>query len=405
MRTSDFIMVLPGTLWQVPLIKYLKKLGYKIVVVHPYEGAPAFQYADEVEFADILDKEMCLEIAKKWNVCAVMSDECDIATPTLAYISNALGLPSQGEGIASLFTNKLKMRELCKKNFLPYPDYKLCYTIEEALEFYRKLNHKMIIKPIDSSSSRGVYTIENELDLISLFDKSIGYSHHIKAVICEKFISGAEFSVDGIKLPDGHISLAISIKTQFPYNANLDNKLIFTYNSENYDYDLLRDVNNRLVDMTSLPFGFTHAEYRCENGIFYLLEIGARGGGNLISSHIVPALTGIDNYSILVDQFVHGSTNKKIDTSLIDKNKAAALVYFDTTESGGVVKSIEGADLLKNNVNILYYQFNFKVGDKISRPTDGGNRIGFYLACCNDKNELDNLISEINRTVKIVYME
>ena len=64
-------------------------------------------------------------------------------------------------------------------------------------------------------------------------------------------------------------------------------------------------------------------------------------------------------------------------------------------------------DLTKsqNNVNILYYQFNFKEGDKINRPTDGGNRIGFYLACCNDKNELDNLISEINRTVKIVYVE
>ena len=402
MTRSNYIMVLPGTVWQIPLIQQIKRLGYKALVVHPYKNAPAFPYADEIMLADILDQKACLEAARKWNVCAVMSDECDIATPTLAYVSEQLGLPSQGQDMAKLYTNKFLMREMCKKHKLPFPEYRLCYTLEEAIDFYKSMGSKMIIKPIDANSSRGVFTIESEDDLIALFNDSIKFAHHAKAIICERYLSGAEFSVDGIKMPDGHVSLAISEKTQFAYNKNLDEKLYFSYYNDKYDYDLLRRINDDFVNNSQLPFGFTHAEYRYENGQFYLLEIGARGGGNLISSHIVPAMTGVENYSILIDQFVTGSTDNQIDISLIDKNKVAALVFFDTTENGGVVDRIDGVDVLRQD-GVLFYQFNFKVGDTIKRPTDGGNRIGFYVACCKNQQAMDELISSIEQNVKIIY--
>jgi biotin carboxylase len=403
MKSSKYIMVLPGTVWQIPLIKHIKNMGYKTVVVHPYKDAPAFTFADEIELSDILDKDACLEIAKKWEVCAVMSDECDIATPTLAFISQQLGLPSQGNDMAKLYTNKYMMREVCKKYNLPCPEYKLCYTLEDALDFFASYGKKMIMKPIDANSSRGVFTIESKEDLIRLFSESIKHAHNVKAVICEGFISGAEFSVDGIMMPGGHKSLVVSEKTQFSYNKNLDNMLYFSHYNEKYDYDLLRKINDEFVMNSGLPFGFTHAEYRYDNGNFYLLEIGARGGGNLISSHILPAMTGIDNYSILVDQFVNGTTTRTIDFESIDKDKVAILSFFDTTEEGGIVENIEGIEFLKNNSDIIYYQFNFKVGDFIKRPTDGGNRIGFYIACCDNKMKMSELISDIENKVKIIY--
>ena len=89
---NPIVMVVPGTVWQIPLIESLKKKGYRVAVVHPYKGAPAFAYADEIVFADILDKNAVLDAARKLGVVAVMSDECDIATPTLAYVSTQLGL-------------------------------------------------------------------------------------------------------------------------------------------------------------------------------------------------------------------------------------------------------------------------------------------------------------------------
>ena len=402
-ENNKMIMVLPGTVWQIELIKKIKSLGYKVAVVHPYKDAPAFKYADEIVYEDILDQEAVLAAAKRLKVCAVMSDECDIATPTLAYVSSELGLPSQGIDMARLYTDKSCMRDLCYKHGLPCPSYKVCQNIDEALSFYRSLNRKMIIKPIDANSSRGVFTVESEQQLHEKFNDSIKYSHHKKAVICERYISGAEFSVDGIMTPYGHFCLAISEKQQFSYNKNLDKYLFFSYDNEKYDYDYLREIDTKYVEMSGLPFGFTHAEYRYEDGEFYLLEIGARGGGNLISSHIVPAMTGLDNYSLLIDMFVGNEVKVDFCQEDFRTDKVAVLNFFDTTEQGGVVKSVSGLDYLSQSENVLFYQMNFKIGDKIQRPTDGGNRIGFYIACCDSRFELEKLQNEIDSKFVIEY--
>lgn len=403
MNSDKMIMVLPGTIWQMRLIKKIKELGYKVAVVHPVAGAPGFEIADEKVMADILDRDAVLAEAKRLNVCAVMSDECDIATPTLAYVSSQLGLPSQTEAMAALYTDKSLMRDFSKAHGLPYPKYQVCFSLEEALEFFHTLGDKMIIKPIDANSSRGVFTIHNDEELIRLFPDSIKYSHHRKAVICEQFISGAEFSIDGILTPQGYYNLVISEKTQFSYNKNLDEYLYFSYNNPNYDYDRLREVNKKFVEASDLPFGFTHAEYRYENGEFYLLEIGARGGGAEISSHIVPAMTGVDNYSVLVEMFTGSPIEHPVRFDEDYESRCAVLKFFDTTEKGGVVKAIKGLDFLQNHPDVLDYKMNFKVGDRICRPTDGGNRIGFYVACSKDEATLAQLMKEVEEKVVIEY--
>lgn len=397
------IMVLPGTVWQLQLMKKIKSLGYKLAVVHPVDGAPGFDLADYKVLEDILDKEAVLAAAKRLNVCAVMSDECDIATPTLAYVSSQLGIPSQTEAMARLYTDKSLMRDFCKEHGLPYPEYKVCETLEEALAFFRHLGKKMIIKPIDANSSRGVYSIYTEEDLKVHFDEAIGYSHHRHAVICERYITGAEFSVDGIRLPQGHVCLAISEKQQFAYNQNLDESLYFSYDNPKFDYNRMREIDNAFVEASDLPFGFTHAEYKYEDGEFYLLEIGARGGGALISSHIVPAMTGLDNYQLLIDMFVGNPINTKIDVPALKTNKVAVLQFFDTTEQGGRVKDIKGLDYLANNQHILFHKLNFSIGDEIHRPTDGGNRIGFYVAWAESREDMTKLQEEINKNFEIIY--
>lgn len=397
------IMVMPGTVWQIPLIKKIKEKGYKVAVVHPYENGPAFAYADEKVYSDIFDVETVLKEARRLNVSAVMSDECDIATQPLAYITTQLGLPSQGEMISRLYSDKSLMRDFCKQHGLPYPEYKVCATEKEAVDFFRALGRKMIIKPIDANSSRGVFTITSEQELHERFNETISFSHHRKVVICERYISGAEFSVDGIKTRNGHFCLAISEKQQCSYNENLDNYLFFSYDNEKYDYDRLRAINNEFVEKSMLPFGFTHAEYRCEDGEFYLLEIGARGGGNLISSHVVPAMTGIDNYSMLIDMFLGKAVDFPVKQDELRSSKVAVIEVFDTTEQGGVVKSISGTDFLDDSEDVIYYQLNFKVGDEIHRPTDGGNRLGFYIACCKDAATMQHLRNEIKSKFEIEY--
>ena len=397
------IMVLAGTYWQIPLIKKLKKMGNWVINVNPYPNSPAFKYADQYVLLDILDKEKCLACAQENQVDAIMSEQCDIANPTVAYVSDRLGLKSIGSEQAELYTNKVRMREFCQKNDFPYPDFKKCSTLEEAKKFFGDVGKEIIIKPLDSNSSRGVYLIRSVEDLEKNFENAKVYSKIENAVLCERYIHGTEFTVDGIMTDSGHISLAVSEKRHYAYNMNIASTLFFSNVSTEYDYTLLKKMNDELVNKTCLPFGLTHAEYKYENGKFILIEIGARGGGNLISSHIVPLMSGVDNYDFLIKKTL--GEHVKVSYKLTDemKERCAVLKFFDTPNAGGCVKDVKGIQILEKNPNIITYQFNFKRGDVIKKPENDSARIGFYIAYERQKKELEELMQLIDEKVVIEY--
>ena len=159
----------------------------------------------------------------------------------------------------------------------------MCRNAEEAKQFFEQMNMPVILKPLDSCSSRGVFTVFQKEDIDRFFPQSLAFSKVEKAVLAEQYIRGTEFTVDGIKTPAKHYSLAISEKKHFAHNTNIACELYFSHKSSRFDYERLARQNDALVEMSPLSWGLTHAEYKFEDGQFYLIEIGARGGGNLIS--------------------------------------------------------------------------------------------------------------------------
>ena len=109
------VMVIAGGDWQIELIKKAKQMGNYVICSNLYEDSPAFPYADACEVADVLDKERNLEIAKKYMPDAVISDQSDIAVPTVAYLNEKLGLRGIGTERADIFTDKSVMRKFCKE--------------------------------------------------------------------------------------------------------------------------------------------------------------------------------------------------------------------------------------------------------------------------------------------------
>lgn len=403
MSKQKHIVVLPGIQWQIKLVQKLRSLGYRVTVINPATDSPAFPYADGHIVSDIFATDRYLPLLDKQHVDAVMSDECDIATELVATLADHFKVPSQTVPMAQLYTNKVKMREFLQTHHLPCPAFRICYSLEEALAFYRSLKKQMIIKPIDSNSSHGVFTIDSEDDLQKHFDESIHFSRTDKAVICEQYITGTEFTIDGIKTEYGHCCLAISEKKHYAHNDNIANELFFSYSNPQYDYNRLRAINDQYVNLSGLPFGLTHAEYKYENGEFYLIEIGARGGGNLISAEIVPRVSGYDNYDALIKKAL-GEPVTDIPTVKSEfKNRCAVLKFFDTPGEGGLVRAIEGIDFLDNDKHIITYHLKFKVGDYIEKAACDTARVGYYIAYAESREELIQLMNQIDKSFKIIY--
>ena len=370
------VVVLPGGLWQIPIIKKSKSMGYRTLVINPY--------------------------CKHEKADAVISEECDIAMPLIAELGRRLSLSTLDEESAKLFTNKFAMREFCKNNGIPFPEYQLCKTSEEVEQFLEDLQVPIIMKPLDSNSSRGIYKIGSKEEIKKHFDETLLFSRKEKVVLAERYIEGTEFTVDGIKTPERHFTLAISEKQHFSHNPNIACALYFCGDSEKYNYRMLELQNDLFVNRSSLQFGLTHAEYKYENGKFYLIEIAARGGGNLISSHIVPFLSGIDNYQYLLNCYLGEVTSPDFTIPKKYKKRGAVLRFFEVPEGGGIVERIDGQEILENTSEVIKYQFNFKVGDFLVDAATDAERAGFYIACCENRERLDELMGQIWENVHII---
>ena len=395
------IMVIAGGDWQIELIKKAKSMGHFVICSNLYEDSPAFPYADACEVSDVLDKQKNLEIAKKYRPDAVISDQSDIAVPTVAYLNEQLGLPGIGTDKADLFTDKSKQRDYCKANGIDIADYRVCETPDDAMPLLEKYG-RIVIKPIDSQSSRGVHTITNRMELETNYRDSIGWSNRRKVFLAEEYIDGDEFTVDGLVVNGNHYPLCVSVKEMYPQNPNISRTQSYSYLSEKHDYNLLRNTNKKLIESLGLPMGLTHSEYRVHNGRYYLIEAGARGGGSNLSGKIVPFMSDIDNYEYLIKEALGETVDEAaVREKIFSEDKYAVMRFFDFGE--GVVDHVDGKDFLINHPMLIDYQLEVKPGDELKKPKYGRLRPGHFIIGGYGKNNVENEANKIIEAVRVVY--
>jgi biotin carboxylase len=197
--------------------------------------------------------------------------------------------------------------------------------------------------------------------------------------------------------------MAISEKKHFAHNESIANELLFSHYNPNFDYDKLRATNDAFVMKSNLQFGFTHAEYKFEDGEFYLIEIAARGGGNMISSCITQYMTGYDTYRYLVECATGNVHDEDFSLRPEYKERAAVLKFFETPNGGGKVREIKGLDYIENEPDIKHYRLNFQIGDTIENALNDSVRIGFYIVCSENMQKLREVISNVESRFNIFY--
>ncbi|MBR2203637.1 MAG: ATP-grasp domain-containing protein [Prevotella sp.] len=395
------IMILGGGEFQVPLIKRAKKLGYYVILCDFRDDVEGIALSDKHYLVNTLDSSQLIEVGEKEKPNGVVTNS-EPAFLSMAHAAEKLGLRCMSVDDTKLYKNKFLMREFCHEHGILSPRYKCCKNVEEAQDFFNEIQKKCIIKPLDNSASRGVFSVNSEKDIKLHFDQCItASSADNPAIIIEEYITGTEFTIDGIMTPKGHRSLAISEKKHYEYNENVAYQLLFDNKNEYFDYDLLRKENDHLVDLTGIPFGLTHAEYKYSNGRFFLIEIQARGGGNYIATDIVPFISGIDSYKEQLKWAVGEEVDADYSYEKLS-SRCAVLHFFDVPGKGGVVKEIKELDFLDSLSEQVMYHLNFKVGDTIQQTINDSTRIGWYILKSPNRTDLDKMIRTINNHFKII---
>jgi biotin carboxylase len=391
------IMVVAGGPWQVPLIRKAKAFGFKVINTNLYEDSPGFEDADLGVVADVLDRAANLAIAKEHVPDAVITDQSDIAVPTVAYLCEQLGLPGIGVDCANRFTNKLAMRGCCEEFGLPNPAFQSCRTLDELVAFRDRVGGCLVIKPTNNQGSRGVIRVDKTGRLDSALDTTGLFTRNGR-VLAEEFIDGLEITVEGIQLPGRHYTLAMSTKQHFDHNPMVARRLYYAPSHDAFDQEALRAQHDRFIENMRLPFGITHSEYKLSNGKFYLVETAARGGGNKISSHIVPRVSGVDTYALLL-QMALGE-----DPGALQPAPSGRHLMLEFLDFGiGKVAGIEGLDEAKKQEGVIDLIPFFKPGEVLALPINDPARHMHLIIEADSLEQLEARIARVRDTVEVHY--
>ncbi len=387
------IMILGAGVYQFPLIKYASK--YTVVLVAPVITEEFLKLADTVYYCDLRDMETILKIAMDENIDGIITDQTDIPVRTMAYVAEKMGLPGNSYETACIFTDKNKMRERIKELGLPYIPYENVKNIDDAIIAAEKIGYPIIIKPVDNQGSRGVFRIDNILDLKEKFDASIGNSSK-KEVLVEKYIEGKEAVVEGLVYNNKYRSLICGDTIYFDMeNVFAAKKRLFPSRLSEKIKDKILDLNKKIIEGFGLKQGITHSEFIICGEDVYLIETAARGGGVFISSDLIPLRTGLCTEEFLLDI----SLGNKPKINIKDTNKVCCYIAFFLP--CGTVTKIEGVEKVFKmpfvHNNLLN---NLKIGLKTSAATDKTTRFSIIVSADN-YDELDYNIDMIKSTLNV----
>jgi biotin carboxylase len=394
------ILMLGGSHFQVPAIRYAKAAGYHVITADYLPDNPGHRYSDEYYNVSTTDEEKVLELAEKLKIDGIVSYASDPGAPAAAFVAEKLSLPGNPYESVRILQRKDLFRTFLKNNGFLVPVSASFAHLNEAKEFAReRLQHNpVVVKPADSSGSKGVSKLESLNDFDSSFPYALNYSM-AKIVVVEDFIEKATYEMDG----DGFVWQG---KLAFRCFGNQHNDLecnpyvpmgiSFPYIQERSLQAKAHDQLESILAKLDMKLGGLNIEYLTDkNGNIYILEIGPRSGGNLIPE-VIKLSTGVDLIAYSIDAAVGKDCS---DLHMVETTGFYSS-YILHAKKDGKVKNIKIVDEIKSKIvrqNIL-----IKPGDEVKKFDGSNNTLGTFILKFDD---LEEMTSCLDRMTDYIFVE
>lgn len=329
------LAIIGASYLQKPLVEKCKELGVYSICFAWEEGAVCKDLCDKFYPISTIDKDAILKVCQEEKIDGITTIASDVATLTVNYVAEKMGLIGNLDKYSQTATNKYLMRQCFMENGVPSP--KFCLTDGEIPMAIGTFRFPVIVKPTDRSGSRGVEKVERQEDLNEAIARARNESFQKKAVI-EEFVEGREISVESISFKGKHHILQITDKvtTEAPFFVELEHhqpsSLPDVIKTE------VKDIVLNALDALHIQYGASHSELKITaNGDIRVIEIGARMGGDFIGSDLVKLSTGYDFLKGVVEVAFGDFEEPKLT-----ENKCSG-VYFLCEETKGILPIIQNS--------------------------------------------------------------
>lgn len=366
------IMIVGASVLQLPAILKAKEMGLEVAVVDFNPEAIGIPYADKYYNASTMDEDAVLAAAEDYQPNGIMTLATDMPMRGVAKASDKLHLHSINYETAVNATDKYDMIKAFKAYGVPSPWYYDVDTLEELKALEGKVTFPCVIKPTDNAGSHGVAKVYSFEELLANYEYSHACSRHGK-VIVEEYLDGPEVSVEvmAVKGKVNILQITDKITTGAPHFVEMGHTQPSRLPEDTKRQ--IREVAEAACKSLGLDKGPAHVEMKVTGRGPVMIELGARMGGDNITTHLVPLSTGID----MVKATINVALGEELDITPTLRC-GSAIRYFEVPF--GTIKSIEGVKEAEKMPGVKQITFTKAVGEESTPIECSNDRIGFVIA-------------------------
>ncbi len=390
------VLILNGSLSEIPLIEKAKQLGYYVVTSGNDPTLIGHSYSDEYIAADYSDKEAILDLVRSNDIDRIVSCANDFGVITSCYVAEKMDWPGHDTYENALTLHqKDRFKEFIQDIGIRCPISIAFQNEEEALEYAKDADYPIIVKAVDLTGGKGIRKAENYDEAVEAISYSFDRSRN-KHIVIEPFIQGVQQSIDAFVV-DKKVIASVSNDTYSPINPYLiQSETLPAIGIEEIE-DELHGFIERICEELDLVDGMFTLQYIVKDGKPYVIEMMRRALGNQFLT-VAGAVSGFPWEEALI-RAETGMPLNELEWS--DPLSPFVGHHGIMATREGIV---DGYDIDSSVEEHIFKKIEIHhPGDKI---TDHLNqRIAYIYYAYSDRDEMIDTVSRINDLIHIDFRE
>ena len=383
---------------QLPAIKKAKEMGFYVGVIDYDPNAIGIEFADEYFNVSTIDIEGVAKTAKAFAPDGIVTLATDMPMRSIAAAAKECNLPAISMETAIKTTDKGEMIKAFEEHGVAHPWFYIVENQEAFDKIKGKLCFPCILKPCDNSGSRGVVLCKSADSLCTDYTYAKSCSRG-GSVIIEEYLEGNEVSVEVIAISgEPHIiQVTDKITTGAPHFVEMGHSQPSQLDATSIEQ--IKKLAADAVRAVGIENGPAHVEIMLTKNGPKMIELGARLGGDCITTHLTPLSTGVDMVKSIIE-IACGNT-----PDIESKLSLASAIRFISAEKSGKISEISGIEKARNVAGVTEVSLTKKVGDAACDIKSSNDRLGFIIAQAQTPEKALDICKEALDSITVSIVE
>jgi len=380
-------LILGAGIEQVLAIRQAQSLGYRVIAFDGNPDAAGLSVADEHEVVDIRQIGQVIQKCADKVIDGVFCHGVEIQH-VVARVASHLGLPSLCIETADISTNKVLRINRLNEFGIPVAQFRVVSSKKMLESAAQEVGFPLVLKPEQSSGSRGVQVVEELSQLEQAWRDAMQYSEN-GVILLEELLSGPEISTEAL-VHDGKIyTFAFADRN---YSRNSIFHPYFVEDGINFPSVLSTEIQKQVIETTErairclgIDFGSAKGDVIIDKGVPKIIEIACRSSGGWFGAGSIPLATGVNMLKPLI-QMAMGDI-PDLDSLNWKKKLGCAQRYLIPIQDG-IVESVSGIESAKCSEGVKMSEFFLpEPGTYITKARNHSQRFG-QIICTAEIREL-----------------